>query len=268
VNGEDARIEANVDWDLDALLRNWPSGPDATFYHARVHALTVAITLAGAKGSSLEVGCGDAGCSERLSRAGLRCFAIEPSASMLGHARQRLARSGQRVTLIRGIAENAPFRDQSFDRILSDASIDHWADPRQGVREMARLLKPDGRLVIGVVNYGSLNVRISRILYRLGRALGRIPPERRLFWDTPVPYEHTFECTYAVLMQLCGERLELEYARGVSMGFAFPGWGAFLSRLPRIVAGGFLTCLDRVAYRSPRAADYIVSVWKRPSRLT
>lgn len=257
------RVDADVDWEQGELLGAWPQGPDATFYHTRVHALTAALTAGGAKGRSLEVGCGDAGCSERLSHAGLSCFALEPSASMIAQARRRLERGGVRVDVVRGIAEQAPFRDRSFDRVLADASIDHLADPRLGVREMARMLKPDGRLVIGVVNYGSLNVRLSRVLYRLGRRSGRIPAGRRMFWDTPVPYEHTFECTYPVLMELCGEWLELDYARGVSIGFAFPGWGDLLSRMPPFMAKGLLVTLDGVAYRWPRMADYIVSVWKR-----
>ncbi|HVN83387.1 MAG TPA: class I SAM-dependent methyltransferase [Candidatus Binatia bacterium] len=256
------KIEADTDWDVDALSHVWPRGLDASFYHGRILELTAAITAKGRGGSVLEVGSGNAGCSERLVRAGLTCFALEPSRSMIERAQSRMAEAGLRVTMVRGIAEQAPFRDHVFDRVLSDASIDHLADPRLGVREMARLLKPDGRLIIGAVNYGGLTVRASRAIYRVGRTLGRIPPDQRQFWDTPVPYEHTFECTLPVLRQLCGEWLALDYARGVSIGFAFPGWGTLLSKLPARVAAGLLVCLDRLAYRLPRIADYIVSVWK------
>jgi SAM-dependent methyltransferase len=254
--------ESAGDWRSDALLDAWPSGPDATFFHQRVHEVTTSIAAAGAAGRILEVGCGDAVCSERLSAMGFACFALEPSASMIATAGERLKQRGCRVVMVRAVAEHAPFRNRSFDRVLSDASIDHMGDPQRAIAEMARLLQADGRLIIGVVNYGGLGIRCSRVLYRLGRAAGWIGPERRLFWDSPVPYEHTFECTYARLVDLCESHLRLEHVRGISIGFGFPGWGTCLSLLPRPVAGVLVRCLDGLAHRLPWIADYIVSVWK------
>jgi len=86
-----------------------------------------------------------------------------------------------------------------FDRVLLDSAIDHLADPRLGIGEMTRVLKPDGRLVISFVNYESASMRLSRRLYGMARRLGVLPREKRLFWHTPVPFEHTFECTIPLL---------------------------------------------------------------------
>jgi hypothetical protein len=77
-----------------------------------------------------------------------------------------------------------------------------------------------------------------------------------------VPIEHTFECTYPILLKLCGQYLELDRAFGVSIGWAFPGWGGILGRLTQERATAILRTLDRVAYHMPRAADYVLSVWK------
>jgi SAM-dependent methyltransferase len=208
------------------------------------------------------VGASEAIHSCRLSLKGLRTFALEPSPAMLASARTRMAEYETRFELVRGIAEKLPFPDGTFDRVLCESSIDHLADPGLGIREMARVLRPDGRLVIGVVNYGSVNVRLSRVVYRVARRLGWARRDVHLFWDTPVPIEHTFECTYPILMRLCGQYLDLDHAFGVSIGWAFPGWGGLLSRLSEPRATAILRALDRIAYRVPRVADYILSVWK------
>src|SRR5262245_15637175 len=180
-------------------------------------------------------------------------------------SRERMAEYSARITLIRGIAETLPFRDRTFDRVLCESAIDHLAEPAVGIREMARVLKPDGRLVIGVVNYGSLTVRLARLIYRAGRATGVLSRERRLFWDSPVPTEPTFECTYPLLLHLCGPHFDLDRAFGVSLGWAFPGWARLLTWVSWERQTRILERLDRLAYRMPRVADYVLSVW-RPRR--
>jgi SAM-dependent methyltransferase len=83
-----------------------------------------------------------------------------------------------------------------------------------------------------------------------------------LFWDTPVPLEHTFECSYDVLQQLCRPYAHLESAIGVSIGLMVPGWAAFLKRLPETRARSLMRRLDRVAQRCPRLADVVVTSWR------
>src|SRR4030095_2545179 len=80
-----------------------------------------------------------------------------------------------------------------------------------------------------------------------------------------VPLEHTFECSYSVIQQLCVPYLELDRAFGVSMGWMVPGWAACLKRLPRARALALMQRLDRLAYRLPRRADFVMSVWRAPA---
>jgi ubiquinone/menaquinone biosynthesis C-methylase UbiE len=174
---------------------------------------------------------------------------------------------GATVTLVRGIAETLPFPDETFDRVLCDSALDHLADPERGIREMARVTTPGGRIVLTFVNYGSLGVRASRVVYRLGRRLGVLPLETsdtKLFWDSPVPHEHTFECTFDNVRAMCASYLHLERARGIAIGSGFPGWGRLLARRPGLHP--WLDRLQRIAWTRPGLADFVVSVWRPKPR--
>ena len=45
-----------------------------------------------------------------------------------------------------------PFRDASFDAIYSMGTIEHFDETERAVEEMARVLKPGGRAIVGVPN--------------------------------------------------------------------------------------------------------------------
>lgn len=57
------------------------------------------------------------------------------------------SREGTPHTLV-AAAEALPYRDNLFDTILSNETIEHVQDDRAAVREMVRVLKPGGRAVI------------------------------------------------------------------------------------------------------------------------
>jgi SAM-dependent methyltransferase len=258
-------MELQLDWDIDRLKHRW-AGPDTAHVIARVSELSPQVTAEGGPRRVLEVAAAEAVHACKLSVQGMETFVVEPSPSMIERARARMTEFGAQLVLIRGVAETLPFRDRTFDRVLLDSAIDHLGEPERGIREMTRVLRPDGRLVISFVNYESLSVRLSRRLYAVARRLGLSAPDGNLFWDTPVPLEHTFECTYPLLSRMCGPYLQLDRAFGVSIGWMVPGWAALLKRLPPAPAEALMRGLDRVAHRAPRMADFIVTVWRpRPN---
>jgi SAM-dependent methyltransferase len=260
-------MELQLDWDIGRLQADFAAGPDNAYVMARLSALVVDVTAAGAPGRVLEIAAAEAVHSCKLNLRGAECFVVEPSEVMLARARERMAEYGARLTFVRGVGETLPFRDHSFDRVLLDSAIDHLGDPEQGIREMSRVVRPDGRVVISFVNYEGLSARLSRRLYRLARRLRPQAREASWFWDSPVPYEHTFECSYSVVQELCAPHLELDGAFGVSLGWMVPGWGGLLKRLPRGRALALLERLDRLAQRRPRRADFVITVWRpRPAR--
>lgn len=259
-------LEPQLNWDNDVMLESWPRGPDNFYVMWRLGIVPAAVTAAEGRGRVLEVAAAEAIHSCKMNLRGMESYVLEPSPAMLERARGHIERSGTRVQLVRGIAESLPFADGIFDRVLIDSAIDHLADPERSLAEMARVLRPDGRLVVGFVNYASLSARVSRRLYRALRGARLLSRDEHLFWDTPVPLEHTFECTPARLRRMCTPYLELDDTLGVSLGWNAPGWGALLARLPRARALALLGRLDRVARRHPEHADFVVTVWRpRPA---
>ncbi len=251
-----------LDWDAQPLRDAWELTPDLEFGFERFMELTVETTADGATGGVLEVAAAEGINALSLRARGLDAFILEPSPAMLERARARQRATNTSVPLVRAVAEASPFRDGAFDRVLCDSALDHLADPERAIAEMARITAPSGRLVLTCGNYGGVTVRASRFLYRIARGLHLAPAERErhLFWDTPVPYEHTFECTLENVSAMCRPYLELERAVGVSLGCRFPGWARLLKRRPAL--RGVLPWLDRLAARHPGLADFMVLVWR------
>jgi ubiquinone/menaquinone biosynthesis C-methylase UbiE len=256
-------LDIQREWDVATLQARWPASADTRFVYGRLSELPVAVTARGASGRVLEVAAAEAVHSCKLSLRGLESVVLDPSPVMIDVARRRMVEYGARLTFVRAIGEKLPFRDATFERVLCESSIDHFAGPDLGVREMMRVCMPEGRVVIGAVNYGGLSVHLSRALYRIARRLGRDKPR---FWDSPVPIEHTFECSYRELLRLGAQYGDLEEAIGLSLGWGMPGWAGFLERLAPERAESLLQRLDAIARRFPRWADYVLTVWRpRPA---
>ena len=106
----------------------------------------------GAGGEVLDVatGTGDVAIEfARRSRAH-RIVGLDRSAGMLEVARDKIGkqRLEGRIEVIEGDALNLPFGDGSFDAVTIAFGLRNLPDYAAGVREMARVLKPGGRLLV------------------------------------------------------------------------------------------------------------------------
>jgi SAM-dependent methyltransferase len=96
----------------------------------------------GAPGLILEVGCGRGELAERMSRElDARVVAVDQSERMVALTRQR------GVEAIVGDVQDLPFRDGIFDAAVAAWMLYHAADLNLALRELQRVLRPDGRLV-------------------------------------------------------------------------------------------------------------------------
>jgi len=100
----------------------------------------------------LDLGCGTGRWTARLATAGAHVTALDFSAGMLARAREKLP-AGAAVRFIEhDIARPLPLADAAFDRVLCALVLDHVQAPNQLFREMARVCRPEGSIVISVMH--------------------------------------------------------------------------------------------------------------------
>ncbi|MBP7777833.1 MAG: class I SAM-dependent methyltransferase [Acidobacteria bacterium] len=104
--------------------------------------------LAAAPKRALDVGCGEGRFCRMLRQRGVDAVGLEPTPALLATAR---ARDGH-GTYVEGVAEHLPFDDQSFDLVVSYLTLIDIQDIQAAIREMARVLRPDGTLLIANLN--------------------------------------------------------------------------------------------------------------------
>lgn len=102
-------------------------------------------TLLPWSGRGLEIGVGTGRFAAPLGVG----FGIDPAAEMLGYARVR------GVCVACAVAEALPFADAAFDYALIVTTICFVDDAAAMLREAARVLRPDGELVIGLIDRDS-----------------------------------------------------------------------------------------------------------------
>lgn len=97
----------------------------------------------------LDVGCGDGVYAIEAARRGAVVTGVDTSEAMILAAGRRAAHHGVNVELQLGDARALPFEDETFDVVVAVTVLCFVPHPVDAVREMARVLTPGGRLVIG-----------------------------------------------------------------------------------------------------------------------
>jgi ubiquinone/menaquinone biosynthesis C-methylase UbiE len=109
---------------------------------------------------------------------------IDPSSEMVDQAAARNAEAvrGGRVDLRRGSVATLPFPDETFDKAIAINSMQVWPDAVSGLREVRRVLKPGGIVVLGfTVHSGQARDGATESLAAAGFTDARIVERKALF---------------------------------------------------------------------------------------
>jgi 2-polyprenyl-3-methyl-5-hydroxy-6-metoxy-1,4-benzoquinol methylase len=116
----------------------------------------------------LDIGCGDGALASALARRGAIVTGLDADSVMIAAARRRAKIEGTQLHHVEGQAERLPFNDASFDLVVAVTVLCFVRDAERAFMEMARVLKPGGRLVIGELGHWSFWAAHRRIRGWLG----------------------------------------------------------------------------------------------------
>ena len=170
-------------WDLSA--QPWIESMGDRGDWGREHVLDpvmLARLAAGRYQRALDVGCGEGRFCRMLKSAGVTATGIDPTVQLLDVARQRDPTGDYRI----GVAERLEFESESFDLVVSYVTLVDIVDFRTAIREMARVLKPGGSLLVAnLTGFASAGAAQGWVRDEDGRRL-HFPVDRYLeeypFW--------------------------------------------------------------------------------------
>lgn len=134
----------------------------------------------------LDVCCGTGDIATRLAHRAERVVGCDFSPEMLAEARARTSQ----VEWVQGDALDLPFPDASFDVVTIGYGLRNLADFDRGIRELLRVLKPGGRLLI--LDFGKPANGVLRALY-FGYLRVAVPVFGRLFCGDAAAYAYILE---------------------------------------------------------------------------
>ena len=124
----------------------------------------------------LEIGLGQGADAESMIRRGARWTGVDLTAESVERVRTRLTlRDLPFADLRQGSVLDLPFDDNSFDLVFSHGVLHHVPEVQQAQKEIHRVLRPGGELVIMMYARWSLNYLVSIALLRRAALLAAYP---------------------------------------------------------------------------------------------
>lgn len=151
----------------------------------------------------LDVAAGTGNIAIRAAAAGAQVIGLDLTPELFETARRRAAEHGVAVDWVEGDAEDLPYADESFDRVLSAFGVQFAPRHEVAAGELARVCRPGG--LIGLVNW-TPEGQIGELFKIMGRHLPAPPA-----FASPPPLwgdeDH-------VLALFAGTGVEFEFVRG------------------------------------------------------
>lgn len=164
MNAESARALKK----LESKLKDYRQGridPVTKIYwdlHYRIN-LKMAVENTREESSILDVGCGAGSMMIDLAKVGRKCCGIDPLHELsLIPAQIKSREQNVPISLVRAFSENMPFGSRSFDAVSLFSTLQHVADQKKTLKEVRRVLKDRGVMLISVPMSKNLFNRFKR----------------------------------------------------------------------------------------------------------
>ena len=213
----------------------------------------------------VDLGCGEGYLTIPLSQSAGQSLGVDFARSGLQVLREQLAREQQRIHLVVAAGERLPLGDASIDKLLCNHMLEHVIDDDAVLREIHRVVRPGGTVLIGVPLALTPQVRLLIRVRRLFRPRARQLRLERVQPGCLVPelvgkQSHVrFYSLPAVLDLLERNGFRVLRAEGIGLGMRGPvagllrrnrllfGLGTILSGLFPGVGDGVLVLAERIS---------------------
>ena len=170
---------------------------------------------------ALDLCCGTGDVALALARRGADTVGLDFSEPMLAVAGKRLETQRSKLTdgnalapvkFLRGDAQQIPFPDDSFDIVTVSYGLRNLADWELGLREMLRVVRPGGRVL--VLDFGKPMNAVWRAVY-FGYLRRCVPLMGRIFFGDPDTHGYILESLlhYAAQEGVAAKMRELGYTQ-------------------------------------------------------
>ena len=128
----------------------WSSGDYPSAMHVIASVGPRVVEAAGVSGDDvvLDVACGSGNATIPAAKTGAKTTGLDITPELIEAGKKNAAEAGVEIEWIEGDAQDLPFDDASFDAVLSVFGCMFAPDHRKTAAELARVLKPGGRLAV------------------------------------------------------------------------------------------------------------------------
>jgi ubiquinone/menaquinone biosynthesis C-methylase UbiE len=130
----------------------------------------------------LEIGHGPGHLQAALFEKNIQAIGLDASPQMSQQATRRLQKIGCPARLVRGFAQELPFADESFPRIVATFPSEYIADPKT-IAELQRVLLPGGKAVVLILAWITGKSGLDKLAAFLFRATRQSPEWEDRFVD-------------------------------------------------------------------------------------
>jgi SAM-dependent methyltransferase len=152
--------------DLERKYSEFYKSPDGGVHRIEIsgwprNRFEASVYFAGSAGKVIDIGCGNGQCLYSLEGRFSTLYGIELSKKRSDDARRNLTGLGA-VILYANVEAGVPeLESDCFDVVICSDVLEHFVDVFSAFREMTRILKPGGRLILNTPNFAKVKNRIK-----------------------------------------------------------------------------------------------------------